>query len=67
MLACSEVSSRNIGCSRIINPMGEIVVSADDEGAELIVAELNRESLESTRRILPVLQNRRFADPQLRD
>ena len=47
--------------------MGEIVASADDEGAELIVAELNRESLESTRRILPVLQNRRFTDPQLRD
>lgn len=67
VLACSEVSSRNIGCSRIINPMGEIVASADDEGAELIVAELNRESLESTRRILPVLQNRRFTDPQLRD
>ena len=67
VLACSEVSSRNIGCSRIINPMGEIVASADDEGAELIVAELNRESLESTRRILPVLQNRRFTDPQLCD
>ena len=67
VLACSEVSSRNIGCSRIINPMGEIVASADDEGVGLIVAELNRESLESTCRILPVLQNRRFADPQLRD
>lgn len=67
VLACSEVSSRNIGCSRIINPMGEIVASADDEGVGLIVAELNRESLESTCRILPVLQNRRFADPQLPD
>lgn len=67
VLACSEASSRNIGCSRIINPMGEIVASADDEGVGLIVAELNRESLESTCRILPVLQNRRFADPQLRD
>ncbi len=45
VLACSEVSSRNIGCSRIINPMGEIVVSADDEGAELIATGLSRECL----------------------
>ncbi|MBU8986295.1 hypothetical protein KTF54_09945, partial [Bifidobacterium longum] len=30
-------------------------------------AELSRECLDSARRTLPVLQNRRFADPQLCD
>lgn len=67
VLACSEVSSRNIGCSRIINPMGEIVASAGDEGAELIATGLSRECLVSARQIMPVLQNCRFTDPQLRD
>ena len=33
VLACSEVSSRNIGCCRIIDPMGEVVAEAGDEGA----------------------------------
>ena len=67
VLACSEVSSRNIGCSRIIDPMGEVVAEAGDEGAELIATGLSRECLASARQIMPVLQNRRFADPQLRD
>ncbi len=35
--------------------------------ADLITAELSSECLDSARRTLPVLQNRRFADPQLRD
>ena len=35
--------------------------------ADLITAELSRECLDSARRTLPVLQNRRFADPQLCD
>lgn len=67
VLACSEVSSRNIGCCRIIDPMGEVVAEAGDEGAELIATGLSRECLASARQIMPVLQNRRFADPQLRD
>ena len=67
VLACSEVSSRNIGCCRIIDPMGEVVAEAGDEGAELIATGLSRECLASARQIMPVLQNRRFADPQLPD
>lgn len=67
VLACSEVSSRNIGCCRIIDPMGEVVAEAGDKGAELIATGLSRECLASARQIMPVLQNRRFADPQLRD
>ena len=38
-----------------------------DREADLITAELSRECLDSARRTLPVLQNRRFADPQLCD
>ncbi|MBT1164472.1 nitrilase-related carbon-nitrogen hydrolase [Bifidobacterium felsineum] len=66
VLACSEVSSRNIGCSRIINPLGEVLAEAGSRGSELISANLDRNVLESTRQTLPVLHNRRFADPQLR-
>ena len=38
-----------------------------DREADLITAELSRECLDSAHRTLPVLQNRRFADPQLCD
>lgn len=66
MLACSEVSSRNIGCSRIIDPMGDVVAAAGDDCATaLIAAELSRDALDNARRTLPVPQNRRFADPRL--
>ena len=41
--------------------------AAGDREADLITAELSRECLDSARRTLPVLQNRRFADPQLCD
>lgn len=73
VLACSEVSARNIGCSRVIDPLGEVIAQADDgQGgaggqAGMLIARLHREVLESARRTLPVLENRRFADPQLRD
>ncbi|KAB8286859.1 hydrolase [Bifidobacterium ramosum] len=66
VLACSEVGTRNIGCSRIISPMGEVIGEADDEHPGLVVATLSRDRLETARRVLPVLANRRFADPQLR-
>lgn len=41
--------------------------AAGDREADLITAELSRECLDSARRTLPVLQNRRFANPQLCD
>lgn len=65
VLACSEVSKRNIGCSRIIDPMGETMAEADDTQSGLINAVLDRNRLERVREVLPVLKNRRFADPQL--
>lgn len=66
VLACSEVSSRNIGCSRIISPLGEVLAEAGSSAAELITVNLDRNALDAARRALPVLRNRRFADPQLR-
>ena len=66
VLACSEVSLRNIGCSRIVDPLGDVVAAAGDDCATaLIAAELSRDILDNARRTLPVLQNRRFADPRL--
>ena len=67
VLACSEVSARNIGCSSVIDPLGEVIAQAGDGQAGMLIARLHREVLESARRTLPVLENRRFADPQLRD
>lgn len=73
VLACSEVSARNIGCSRVIDPLGEVIAQAGDGQGEaggqagMLIARLHREVLESARRTLTVLENRRFADPQLRD
>lgn len=66
VLACSEVSKRNIGCSRIIGPLGEVIAQAGDSEAETITATLDRAALADARRTLPVLDNRRFADPVLR-
>ncbi|KAA8829877.1 nitrilase-related carbon-nitrogen hydrolase [Bifidobacterium tissieri] len=66
VLACSEVSKRNIGCSRIIGPLGEAIAQAGDSEAEMIAATLDRAALADVRRTLPVLDNRRFADPVLR-
>lgn len=73
VLACSEVSARNIGRSRVIDPLGEVIAQAGDGQGEaggqagMLISRLRREVLESARRTLPVLENRRFADPQLRD
>ena len=64
VLACSEVSARNIGCSRVIDPLGEVIAQAGDgQGgaggqAGMLIARLHREVLESARRTLPVLENR---------
>lgn len=66
VLACSEVGVRNIGMSRIVDPMGEPLAEAGDDGSALIAADLSREALTAARRTLPVLDNRRFADPALR-
>ncbi|PJM72964.1 hydrolase [Bifidobacterium primatium] len=65
VLACSEVSEQNIGLSRIIDPLGEVIVNAGLRSG-MIAARPDRGVLCSARESLPVLANRRFVDPILR-
>ncbi|MBT1182087.1 carbon-nitrogen hydrolase family protein [Bifidobacterium sp. CP2] len=64
VLACSETGARTIGLSRVIDPLGEVVAGAGSHPG-LITAELRRDALRDARESLPVLANRRFADPTL--
>ncbi|WP_318643710.1 nitrilase-related carbon-nitrogen hydrolase [Bifidobacterium platyrrhinorum] len=64
VLACSGTGARTIGLSRVIDPLGEVVAAAGPQPA-LITAGLRRDTLAAARRELPVLANRRFADPAL--
>ncbi|KNC93060.1 deaminated glutathione amidase [Trabulsiella odontotermitis] len=64
LVASGECGSRNIGLSRIVDPLGVTLAGASDQ-PQLIFAEVNREHLQQVRSKLPVLKNRRFAPPQL--
>ncbi|HAC9791819.1 TPA_asm: deaminated glutathione amidase [Salmonella enterica subsp. enterica serovar Typhimurium] len=64
MIAAGECGNRNIGQSRIIDPLGVTIAAAADRPA-LIVAEIFRERIDQVREQLPLLQQRRFAPPQL--
>ncbi|ECG8588245.1 deaminated glutathione amidase [Salmonella enterica subsp. salamae] len=64
MIAAGECGNRNIGQSRIIDPLGVTVAAAADRPA-LIVSEIFRERIHQVRAQLPLLQQRRFAPPQL--
>ncbi len=64
MVAVGECGERNIGQSLVVDPLGVIVAQAAEAPALLLV-ELDRERLAYARRILPVLDNRRFVAPQL--
>lgn len=65
LVATGECGPRNIGNSMTIDPLGVTIAQAA-ESATLIFADLEAERLAYARRILPVLENRRFATPQLR-
>lgn len=64
LIASGECGTRNIGQSRIIDPLGVTLAGATQQ-PQLIVSEVLREHLLNVREQLPVLQNRRFALPQL--
>ena len=64
IVAAGECGTRNIGQSRIIDPMGTIMAGAGDE-PQMITADISTASLRQIRERLPVLKNRRFAPPQL--
>lgn len=64
IVASGECGTRNIGQSRIIDPLGVTLAGA---GAipQLIFADVSAQYVQEVRAQLPVLNNRRFALPQL--
>ena len=64
VIAAGECGNKNIGQSRIIDPLG-VTIAAAAEGPALLLAEIDRERITHARQQLPVLRNRRFAPPQL--
>ena len=64
IIAAGECGNKNIGQSRVIDPLGVTVVAAA-EAPELIFAEISSQRIAHARQQLPVLRNRRFAPPQL--
>ena len=64
MVAVGECSERDIGCSRVIDPLG-VVTAGAGEGPALVFAELDLDRVAYARKVLPALTNRRFVTPQL--
>ena len=64
VVASGECGNKNIGQSRVIDPLGVTIVSAAEAPA-LLMTEILSERIALARRQLPVLRNRRFAPPQL--
>lgn len=64
MVAAGECGNKNIGQSRVIDPQG-VTIAAAAEAPQLIYADVTAARVTQTREKLPVLQNRRFAPPQL--
>lgn len=64
LVASGECGSRNIGQSKIVDPLGVTIASAAETPA-LFYAELSANRVADVRSRLPVLENRRFAPPRL--
>lgn len=64
VVASGECGNKNIGQSRIIDPLG-VTIAAAAEAPALLLTEIFLERITHARRQLPVLRNRRFAPPQL--
>ncbi|WP_435954608.1 deaminated glutathione amidase [Dryocola sp. BD626] len=65
VVASGECGHRNIGQSRVIDPLG-VTIAGAAEAPELIFAQLSGERVSQVRAMLPVLENRRFAAPHLK-
>lgn len=63
-VAAGECGTKNIGQSRVVDPLG-VTIAAAAEAPDLLVAEINIDRIALARQQLPVLRNRRFAPPQL--
>lgn len=64
MVASGECGNRNIGQSRVVDPLG-VTIAAAGECPDLIFAEISAHRVAQVREQLPVLKNRRFAAPEL--
>jgi predicted amidohydrolase len=64
VVAAGECGERNIGRSMVVDPLGVAVVQAA-EGPALVFAEIDPQRIAHARQVLPVLENRRFAKPEL--
>jgi len=64
MVAVGECGERNIGASRVVDPLGVTVVAAGEAPA-LLFADLDPARVAHARKVLPVLANRQFARPEL--
>lgn len=65
VVANGEISSRNCGLSMTVDPLGVVTASAADE-PRLVISEIDPARIEHARRVLPVLDNRRYDRPRLR-
>lgn len=66
LVAVGECGPRNIGNSKVLDPLGVTIASAA-EAPILLFAELDADRISHARQVLPVLANRCFDTPQLRD
>lgn len=64
VVAAGECGNKNIGQSRVVDPLG-VTIAAAAEAPVLLMAEIILERVALARQQLPVLRNRRFAPPQL--
>jgi deaminated glutathione amidase len=64
VVAAGECGNKNIGQSRVIDPLG-VTIAAAAESPALIVTDVTAERLTEARNKLPVLKHRRFAPPTL--
>jgi predicted amidohydrolase len=65
VVAAGECGERNIGRSMVVDPLGVAIAQAAEAPA-LVFAEIDPARIAHARQVLPVLQNRRFAKPELR-
>lgn len=65
VVAVGECGPRNIGNSMVVDPLGVAIVRAAESPA-LVFAGIDPARITQAREVLPVLENRRFATPQLK-
>ncbi|MFT3720114.1 deaminated glutathione amidase [Pseudorhodoferax sp.] len=65
VVATGECGERNIGQSMVVDPLG-VAIARAAEAPALVFADIDPARIAHARRSLPVLENRRFARPELR-